>query len=315
MKDYRHVFGPVPSRRLGLSLGVDLIPFKTCSLDCVYCECGRTTDLTGLRKEYVDYNEVSDELKHYLDSLPELDFITFSGSGEPTLNSRIGDITEYLKKNWPDYNLALLTNGTLLYDPEVRRDIQLIDLVKISIDSVTEKGFTTLNRPADGITAEMLQQGIRDFCSETVNRVIFEMFIVPGVNDTQSELQRIKEFLKGVNADRLQLNTLDRPSAESWVKKPEPEKVKKAAEYLSRNLNFDIEIIGGISRRMNKTSFNCDIEKMILSTISRRPMTDKDIASVTGLHINNVNKYLSELIRDNKIISKSMERGVFFEKV
>ncbi|MFW5959946.1 MAG: radical SAM protein, partial [Chitinivibrionales bacterium] len=132
MKDYRYVFGPVPSRRLGLSLGVDLIPFKTCSLDCVYCECGRTIDLTALRKEYVDYNEVTDELKHYLDSLPELDFITFSGSGEPTLNSRIGDITEYLKSNWPDYNLALLTNGTLLYDPEVRRDIQLIDLVKIS---------------------------------------------------------------------------------------------------------------------------------------------------------------------------------------
>jgi len=110
---YKHIFGPVPSRRLGMSLGVDLIPHKVCSLNCIYCECGKTNNLTTERKEYIPYDEVTNELDHYFNTNPNPDYITFSGSGEPTLNSRIGDILEFIKNKKPDVPIAVLTNGTL----------------------------------------------------------------------------------------------------------------------------------------------------------------------------------------------------------
>jgi len=294
---------------------VDLIPFKTCSFDCVYCECGSTTNLTGVRDEYIDTAEVIKELDDFLKKTSGLDYITFSGSGEPTLHSKIGEIAGYIKDNWPQYSVALLTNGSLLYDKSLRNELMLIDLVKISVDSVTQQGFSKINRPVNGIDILQFKLGIREFCSESNREIYMEMFIVPGVNDTEDEVQEITDFLKGLSIEKLQLNTLDRPSAESWVRKTDPERVKEIAKYMSANLDFEIEIIGDVSRKLYKTSYNQNIESMILSTISRRPMTDKDIASVTGIHINSINKYLSELLRDKRIVSKNMERGVFFEKV
>src|SRR6056297_1499372 len=125
---YKHLFGPVPSRRLGISLGVDLVPHKVCSLNCVYCEVGATTDLTVTRKEYVSYEEVVSELNDFLKNEPELDYITFSGAGEPTLNSKIGAVIDFIKKSYPQYKLSLLSNGTLFYDEAVRNEVWKVDL-------------------------------------------------------------------------------------------------------------------------------------------------------------------------------------------
>lgn len=126
---YKYLFGPVPSRRLGMSLGVDLVPHKVCSLNCIYCECGKTTNLTLERKEYVPYKQVVDELAHYFKNNPDPDYITFSGSGEPTLNSRIGDVLDFIKNEKPNIPVAVLTNGTLFYDKKVRAELLKADVV------------------------------------------------------------------------------------------------------------------------------------------------------------------------------------------
>jgi len=127
---FKHLFGPVPSRRLGVSLGIDLVPYKTCTMDCIFCECGKTTNLTIDRKEYVPTAEILDELDAYLKQSPDLDYITFSGLGEPTLHSRIGEILNFLKQNYPRYKVAILTNGTLLFHKELRDEIKNTDIVK-----------------------------------------------------------------------------------------------------------------------------------------------------------------------------------------
>ena len=130
---YKYLFGPVPSRRLGMSLGVDLVPKKVCSLNCVYCEVGHTTKLTTERKEYILYDKVTSELEHYFANNPDPDYITFSGSGEPTLNSRIGDVLQFIKQQKPDIPVAVLTNGTLLYDKKVRDELMDANVVLPSL--------------------------------------------------------------------------------------------------------------------------------------------------------------------------------------
>lgn len=144
---YKYLFGPVPSRRLGISLGVDLVLHKTCSLNCIYCECGRTTNLTVQRNEYVPTEIVLSELNHFLASNPKLDYITFSGSGEPTLHSGIGEIVNYLKNNFPSYKIALLTNGTLFNQSKIRQEVKSIDLILPSLDAVSDKVFQKINQP------------------------------------------------------------------------------------------------------------------------------------------------------------------------
>ena len=148
----KYVFGPIASRRLGLSLGVDLVTRKTCTQDCPYCEAGWTTNLTLERKEYVPAAAVKAELRSVLDSGPEIDFITFSGAGEPTLNSKIGEIVDFIKDEYTQYSLCLLTNGSLLDDPEVAAEVSRVDLIIPNLDASSEEEFKKINAPAPGLT-------------------------------------------------------------------------------------------------------------------------------------------------------------------
>jgi wyosine [tRNA(Phe)-imidazoG37] synthetase (radical SAM superfamily) len=250
-----YLFGPVTSRRLGVSLGVDCVPFKTCSLNCVFCECGVTTRRTGERREYVPTADVIRELDQYLQTEPLLDHITFSGGGEPTLHSGIGDIIGFLKDRWPRYPVAVLTNGTLLGDPAVRRDCVRADVVVPTLVGVTETVFRKILRPRQGITAASLIQGIRAFRQEFSNTLILELFIIPGINDTPEELALIRECAATLGADRIQLNSLSRPGAESWVQPATPERLREIGEFLKP---LDVEILqsgstgsgeSGVSRR------------------------------------------------------------------
>ncbi|MEN8249269.1 MAG: radical SAM protein, partial [Bacteroidota bacterium] len=145
---YKYLFGPVPSRRLGMSLGVDLVPQKVCSLNCVYCDVGRTTKLTTDRKEYIKISKVKEELIHYFNNNPDPDYITFSGSGEPTLNVRIGEILQFIKQYKPDIPVAVLTNGTMLFEKDVRDAIKDASVVLPSLDAATEDVFRKINRPS-----------------------------------------------------------------------------------------------------------------------------------------------------------------------
>lgn len=306
----KYLFGPVPSRRLGISLGVNLVPYKVCSLNCIYCEVGRTTNLTIERKEYIPINEVIDELKDYLHQKPELDFITFSGQGEPTLNSGLGKVIDFLKDNNPAYKVAVITNGTLFWDKEVRDEVSRADVLLPSLDAVSELSFLKINRPNKNLNLNKIIEGLILLRKEFKGKIYLEIFFVPQLNDKKEELILLKEITQKIQPDLIQLNTLDRPGTEDFVKAVTPEELQRIKDFLEP---LPVEIIAKAKMRKQIKSFNKNIEEQILDTIIRRPCTDKDLSEILDIHLNELNKYLSELIDSGKITSNKQNRGLFFK--
>ena len=220
------LFGPVHSRRLGQSLGIDLIKFKTCTFNCVFCECGPTTALQTQRGIFVPASAVMQELESFFAGFNSaLDVLTFSGGGEPTLAANLGEVIKEIKKKYSQYKLCLLTNSTLLPDPQVRAEILPVDITIASLNAVSEDIFTKINRPANDITSAKVQNGLLEFKQNYPGKLLLEIFIVPGLNDTAEELVNLRDFARVLKPNGIQLNSLDRPSAESWVKPATPEKM------------------------------------------------------------------------------------------
>ncbi|MGM0613773.1 MAG: radical SAM protein, partial [Bacteroidota bacterium] len=307
---YKYLFGPVPSRRLGMSLGIDLVPKKVCSLDCVYCEVGKTTKLTTDRKEYILYDKVTAELADYFQNNPEPDYITFSGYGEPTLNVRIGEILQYLKTTKPHIPIAILTNGTLFYDHTLQEEIKTADVVLPSLDAATEEVFQKLNRPADGLSLTNYINGLIEFSQKYKGKIWLEVFILPGYNDHEEELSKLKEVIQKINPESVQLNTLDRPGTESGLRGATPEELQKIIDFWDMK---NVKIISAAAARKNKTSYRKDTESAILETIARRPCTLQDLTQILGMHSNEINKYLGVLEEEGKIQTQELERGVFYQ--
>ena len=307
---YKHLFGPVPSRRLGMSLGVDLIPHKICSLNCVYCECGRTTNLTHERKEYVPVKDVFSELEDFFKNNPDPEYITFSGAGEPTLHSHIGEVLGFLKRLRPQIPLAVLTNGSLFSDSEVRKELMPADLVLPSLDAATEAAFRKINRPVRNFTIDKYIQGLIDFSNEFEGEIWMEVLILPGYNDDLDNINALKEALLKIRLNRIQLNTLDRPGtveglrAATWAE----------LERIVKHWELDhVEIIAPAQDRQDVKSYRTDVESAILETISRRPCTLQDLEQILGLHINEINKYLGVLEEAGKVETVEQERGTFYQ--
>jgi wyosine [tRNA(Phe)-imidazoG37] synthetase (radical SAM superfamily) len=216
----RRVFGPVASRRYGRSLGVDLLPHKTCSLDCIYCECGRTNDLRTEEGEFCPTGEVCAELDAALVRVGELDCVTFSGSGEPLLHEGIGRVVSHLKERHPDKRVVVLTNGTRLSDPKVRSRLRLADLVVPSLDSATHGGFARICRPHPTVRVADVVDGLEAFRREFAGELQLEIFVVPGVNDSKEELDALRAALDRIRPDLVQLNRLDRPGTVVGIPRP-----------------------------------------------------------------------------------------------
>ena len=307
---YKYLFGPVPSRRLGMSLGIDLIPKKVCSLDCVYCEVGKTTKLTTQRLEYVKYNKVIDELNDFMSTNPKIDYITFSGSGEPTLNSRIGDVLNFIKENYPDVKTAVLTNGTLLSDKNLRKELLKADVILPSLDAAGEETFKKVNRPAPNLSLDEYIQGIIDLRKEYSGKIWLEVLFLKGYNDSEDELIRLKKAIEKIKPDSIQLNTLDRPGTVEGL-------IALTTDELKRIIDFwgfpNAEIIASQIERTTISSYRSDVESAILETIARRPCTLEDLHKLLGIHVNEINKYLGTLESEGKIVTQSLERGTFYE--
>lgn len=308
MTTYSHIFGPVPSRRLGVSLGVDLVPPKTCQLNCIYCECGATTHLTTDRRAYVPYQPVVDELQDYLSSHAAPDVVTFSGAGEPTLNSEIGRIVAFLKSGFPTQRNAVLTNCACFSDAELRAELVDADIVIPSLDAASDTVFRRINRPHPDLAIEKIIDGLVQFRREYNGLIWLEVFIVPGLNNSAEELSLLKEAILRIKPDKIQLNTLDRPGAVQDIRAATREELEAIVAFW--NLN-NVEIIARASRR-SIASYRDDVETAILETLARRPLTLPDLSDMLGLHFNEINKYLDALEESHQIEPVMQNRGVFY---
>jgi len=306
---YKYLFGPVPSRRLGMSLGIDLVPHKVCSLNCVYCECGKTTNLTTERKEYIPYNALIKELDHFFENSPDPDYFTFSGSGEPTLNSRIADVLVYLKTKKPNIPVAVLTNGTLLYNKKVRDDLSLADIVLPSLDAASHFTFIKIDRPNPNLNIETYIQGLVDFRKGFKGQIWLEVLILPEYNDSIKELKLLKEAFLKINPDKIQINTLDRPGTVEELRPASISELRCIVKFW--NLN-NVEIIASVPERRDIKSYRQDTESAILETIARRPCVVDDLARILGTHASEINKYLGVLENESKVETIRQERGVFY---
>ena len=303
-----YIFGPVPSRRLGFSLGVDLVPFKVCSLDCIYCQLGKTTRKTVARKEYVPSAKILAELKKVLTEGKNIDYITLSGSGEPTLNSKTGEIIRGIKE-MTAIPVAVLTNATLLTDDTLRKDLMSADLVVPSLDGATQDAFKKVNRPCASLKIEKIIKGIVDFRKAYKGKIWLEIMLVKGINENEAELNALKVAVEQINPDKIQLNTPVRPPCELWVKTLSASKLIKIKKFFGDKC----EIIADFNRKGHKAYLK-DVEEEILTLISRRPVTSKDISSSLGLHINEVIKYVEDLEKQKRISSKIYQGKRYFQK-
>jgi len=306
-KKCEYIFGPVPSRRLGRSLGIDLVPFKTCSYDCIYCQLGRTTNKTTQRKEWVPIDMVINQLKVKLSSKP--DYITLSGSGEPTLFSRLAELISRIKEI-TDVPIAVLTNGSLLWLPEVRKALESADLVIPSLDAGSSQIFQYVNRPHTNITFSKMLQGLVDFRKEYSGQYWLEVFLLAGVTTPEIQVNRLKTCIAAIQPDKVQVNTVTRPPAENFAEKvPETQ-----LEAITNLLYNNAEVIADYDSVHKQQDFTVRRED-VLTLLKRRPCCIEDIAAGLGLHRNEVVKYVEELSFEEKIESKPQNQRLYYKAV
>jgi len=269
----KYVFGPVPSRRLGQSLGIDTIPLKTCNWNCVYCQLGRTVPLTNERREYYPRDEILAEVEQALAAHKpgEIDWVTFVGSGEPTLHIGLGRLIRKVKK-LTTLPVAVITNGALLYLPEVREELAVADVVLPTLDAGNAKLYRKINRPHPDITFERLVDGLIAFRKEYLGVLWVEVMLVRGLNDTEEALREIATVLERVRPDEVHINLPTRPPVETWVEPPDEEGLMRA-----------LAILGDVAHVVHPTEGGFDLSgsenvvDAIVGIITRHPMREDEL--------------------------------------
>ena len=293
MSELKYVFGPVPSRRMGRSLGISPIPKKTCNYSCVYCQLGRTNKMTNKREEYFLLEDILSEFDSHHDE-DSYDVITIVGEGEPTLYSRLGELIVEIKKR-SKKPVAVITNGALLYDKNVRSELMNADIVLPSLDSYNEEMFKRIDRPYGRIKFDEVWEGLVDFTNEYKGQIYMEIMLMNGVNDDEESLLEFKKLLEQIKYDRLYINTPVRPPAEEYIEESSKESIQKA-----------VEILKGVSIDMlSSVGFSSDIEddyQAVISIIGRHPMNQFEIRSFLESRENkDIDKLMQQLSEDDKV--------------
>ena len=307
MTTQNYIFGPVASRRLGLSLGVDVIPYKICTLDCVYCEVGRTSNKTIERKEYISIQTILTQLKQRLNQGIKADYISLCGSGEPTLNSRLGDLIDEIR-NITSIPIAIITNGTLLYKQDVRNDCAKADVVLPSLDAGTMDAYKKINRPHKELSVEQLIHGMELFRKQYPGKIWLELFFTDNINTDTLNIEAIRSSIKRINPDKIQLNTAVRPTAVSGINPMTKQKLMDIAEKIGNNS----EIIASFSKdsaAKNKTVNAQDI----LAMLKRRPCSLTDISTSMGITQKNTLTCLKEL-KNHQLITEERQGEIIYYK-
>lgn len=305
----KHLFGPVPSRRLGMSLGVDLVPPKTCTFDCIYCEVGRTTNKTQNRQEYVPTAAICTELAEFWRQHPTPpDYITLAGSGEPTLHSGLGKIIDYIKQN-SAVPVAVLTNGSLLSLPAVRQELLRADVVLPSLDAVSPLIFRAINRPGRGLTIEKIIAGLRRFREEYRGQIWLEILFLQGLNDTEAEVTRLKEVAHSLRPEKIHLNTAVRPGPDPKAALPLS---TAALEEIASYFGPPAEVIASFGPGCQTPQALNEAE--LLASLARRPQTVQDLAKVLGMAEAAVQQQLDLLCQKGLLTAISHQGKVFYQK-
>lgn len=291
---YQYLFGPVPSRRLGRSLGVDLIPFKTCTMDCSYCQLGNTPCPVSERGDYVPVCDVLTELERWKEADGKADHITLAGSGEPTLHTRFGDVLSWIKDHM-DCPSVLLTNGSLLYLPEVRAAAATADKVKVTLSAWDEASFQQIHRPAQGVTFERLVAGEQAFRREFRGELSLEVFIIAGVNSDRSSLRKIAALAETINPDRIDLNTAVRPPADSGIKAVSPDELTALAKLFGPAAEVVASFKTPESPGLDRS------EDTLLGLIQRHPATVAQLAQDHNAPVEQLFRILEKMVAEGRL--------------
>ena len=247
---YKHVFGPVPSRRLGVSLGVDLVVSKSCNLNCIFCECGATKKIQLERQRFKNMNEILNEIQSVLKDIKP-DYITFSGSGEPTLSLDLGNISKAIKEELKyKGKICLITNSLLLADKQVTKELEYIDLIVPTLNTLNQDIFEKIVRPDYRTSVDEIRKGFINLNNSNYKgKIWIEIFILENINDSNENFIEIANFLNSENIryDKIQLNTIDRVGAERDLKAINYNKILKAKKILEEYGLHDIEIIKSLN--------------------------------------------------------------------
>lgn len=305
MKEQKsYIFGPVPSRRLGLSLGVDVVPFKVCTLDCVYCQVGCTTRKTLERHEYIPVDALLAELKQRLGQGIEPDYITLSGSGEPTLNVRLGDLIDGIRliTSTP---VAVITNGTLLHQAAVRADCCKADLILPSLDASLNASLASVNRPHPDISVDGMIAGLEALRQAFTGAIWLEVFLIEGLNTSAADLQGIKQAIARIKPDKIQLNTAVRPTAQAGIPRMTAAQMERIAQEIGGNCEIIASFKHSPSARMERR------QEDVLIMLKRRPCTLVDVSQSLGLERQDALRELTTLLNQGHIKSEN-RAGVLF---
>jgi len=301
-----HVYGPVPSRRLGRSLGVDLVPYKVCSYDCIYCQLGRTKEKTIERKPYIPAAEILDQVRQKLEEGVSADYITLAGSGEPTLNSEIGPLIHHIKR-LTDVPVAVLTNGSLLGDSQVREAIMEADVVLPSLDAYDQKGFEAINRPHPEIPFATMAQGLTAFRKTYGGEIWLEVFVLDGINASEADATKFKYWIEELNPEKVHVNTAVRPSAEARARQVSPEKLASFSAVLGKKA----EVIAPFKTSPGREK-HARVEEDLLNLLARRPCTLDDMSSGLQIHRNEILKYIEPLVKAHRIATVKKGSAVYY---
>lgn len=271
MKKYKYIYGPVPSRRMGSSLGISPIPEKTCNYSCVYCQLGRTNKMTNEKKEFFPLEDIVSEMQEYKTNNTDIDVVTIVGEGEPTLYSRLGELIKETSKifNKP---VAVITNGALLYDENTRTALCKADIVLPSIDAYNNEIFRKVDRPIGTLDFKKISEGLISFSKQFQGELMLEIMLLDGINNSKNDIKNFKEYISKINYDKLYINTPVRPPAESNISVASEESIKYAVEELN-GISIDMLASG---------NFYSDIDNpfdAVMSIISRHPMSEFELDS------------------------------------
>lgn len=302
----RHVYGPVCSRRLGRSLGVDLVPLKTCTYDCIYCQLGHTTNRTIERKHYVSVEGILEEVQRKLEVAPPPAYITLAGSGEPTLNDHLGDVICGIKR-LTRIPVAVLTNGSLLWAQEVREALREASLVVPSLDAGDATLFQYVNRPHSEITFEKMLHGLAEFSTQFAGSIWLEVFLLGGVTGIATEVKKIAALAERIHPARVQLNTVARPPAEAFALPVS----RKHLDNFAGLFNSRAEVIAEISHA-EVAEAPGGAGGDIVALLSRRPCTLEDVSRGLGIHVVEAAKELEILKRSGRVKEVLLDARWFY---